>query len=111
MGQESLERLSIEKYLIQWEKGLREETDKQYLKDHFMIGCGENENKVRFYKLYLKIFCNDNCELSNWIWKKINGLMEDKEKCTKGEIDELRYQPVCNIMNVYNKYEWSERAW
>ncbi len=113
MGQESLEKLSIEKYLIQWEKGLREETDRQYLKDHFMIGCGENEKKIRFYRLYLKTFCTDNCELSNWIWKKINGFFEEPDiDCKTGEVTSLKYQPVQNITNIYGEFsDWKQISW
>ncbi len=112
MGQESLEYLSIDKYYSGWEKGLMEELDNQYLFDHFRIGCGEDKDKVAFYRLYLKTFCTDNCELSNWIWKKINGFFEDPSINREGYVKSLKYQPVQNITNVYGNFNsWKETAW
>lgn len=112
MGQESLETLSIDKYLSKWEVELKEEIDKEYLKEHFMIGCGGNRNKIRFYQLYLKTFCTDNCELSNWIWKKINGFFEDPSINHEGKVTSLRYQPVQNITNIYGEFsDWKKVEW
>lgn len=111
MGQESLEKLSIEKYLSEWRKGFREEMHKQYLFDHFMIGEGANKDKLDFYRLYLDSFCTDNCELSNWIWKKINGYFEDVHISGDGKVIPLKYQPVENIMKVYNNCSWKSRSW
>lgn len=76
MGQESLEELSIEKYLKEWKEGFKTEMHKQYLLDHFMLGEGANQNKLDFYRLYIESFCKYNCELSNWILKKLNGYFE-----------------------------------
>jgi len=112
MGQESLEEISIDKYLIEWEEGLMKELDSQYLKDHFMIGDGGDKDKIAFYHLYRKTFCTDSCELSNWIWKKINGFFEDHDVNYEGEIKSLKYQPVQNITNIYGGYEkWQETSW
>jgi len=111
MGQESLEKLSIGKYLLEWEKGLNDEIDKQYLLDHFMLGEGGNKDKIEFYQLYLDTFCTDNCELSNWIWKKINGFFEDVKITRSGKVIPLKYQPVENIMKVYNNCSWKSRIW
>ena len=112
MGQESLEEISIGKYLLEWEEGLMKELDNQYLKDHFMIGDGADKNKIVFYQLYRKTFCTDNCELSNWIWKKINGFFEDPDIKHDGEIKSLRYQPVQNITNVYGEvHDWKKLEW
>ena len=112
MGQESLERLSIEKYMFQWDKGLREEIDKQYLKDHFMLGEGADQDKVNFYQLYLKTFCSDNCELSNWIWKKINGFLENADIGCIGKNESLKYQPVEKINKVYDNCPvWGKIQW
>lgn len=112
MGQESLEELSIEKYMFQWNKGLRDEIDKQYLKNHFMLGEGADQDKIAFYQLYLEIFCTDNCELSNWIWKKINGFFEDPSVNHEGYVKSLRYQPVQNITNIYGEFsDWKKVEW
>lgn len=112
MGQESLERVSIEKYLSEWEESLMKELDNQYLKEHFMIGCGGDKNKIKFYQLYLDTFCTDNCELSNWIWKKINGFFEDPSINYEGEVTSLRYQPVQNITNIYGEFsDWKKVQW
>jgi hypothetical protein len=113
MGQESLEKINIQKYLIEWRKGLVFEMDKQYLYDHFKIGNGSDKGKIEFYQLYIEIFCSDNCELSEWIWKKINGFFEypfhDMEI---GVIKSLKYQPIQNITNIYNNHEnWKTVEW
>lgn len=112
MGQESLGIISIEKYYAEWDKGLREELDKQYLKDHFMLGEEADKNKIDFYSLYLKVFCNDSCELSEWIWKKINGFFEDPSVNLNGEVKSLKYQPVQYITNIYNQpTDWKSIDW
>ena len=113
MGQESLEKISIQKYLSEWEEGLMAEANKQYLNSHFKIGEGANKDKVEFYQLYLEIFCTDNCELTNWVWKKLNGFLEDpKINCNTGQVTSLRYQPVCNVTNIYNQQNaWNSIQW
>lgn len=111
MGQESLNKISIGSYLLGWEKGLNEEIDKQYLKDHFMIGDGGDKNKIEFYQLYLNTFCTDNCELSNWIWKKINGYFEDINVTKDGRVIPLKYEPIEKIIKVYDNCNWSSIKW
>lgn len=112
MGQESLEKISIERYLYEWEKELLNEIDKQYLYDHFMLGNGGDKNKIEFYQLYLDTFCIDNCELSNWIWKKINGFFEDPSINRRRYVKSLKYQPVQNITNIYGEFtDWKSVQW
>lgn len=112
MGQESLEKISVDRYLSYWQKELNEEIDKQYLKDHFMIGCGGDKNKIKFYQLYLKTFCTDNCELSNWIWKKINGYFEEVKIDCDGKVTQLKYESPEKIIKVYNNYTlWKKTEW
>ena len=113
MGQESLEKIDIGNYLNQWEKGLLEEADKEYLNSHFKIGEGADRDKLEFYQLYLEVFCTDNCELSNWIWKKINGFFEDPSiNCRTSEVESLKYQPIQNITNIYGEFnDWKKIAW
>lgn len=112
MGQESLEKINICNYSLGWEKGLNEEIDKQYLKDHFMIGSGGDNNKIKFYQLYLKTFCTDNCELSNWIWKKINGVFEEVKVGCDGKVTQLKYESPEKIIKIYNQVDyWKEISW
>ena len=113
MGQESLERLNIQKYLNFWEKNLTAEYDKQFIKDHFKIGVGADKGKIAFYVLYLKTFCTDSCELSEWIWKKINGFLEDPlYNEENGTIKSMKYTPIQNITNIYNSSEkWRNVEW
>jgi len=111
MGQESLEKLSIEKYLIQWKKGFSDEMDKQYLYDHFMLGEGSDKDKLAFYRLYIKAFSSENCELSEWVWKKINGLLENPKRCNVEKIKPFRECPPQNVTNIYNNYDWTQISW
>lgn len=111
MGQESLEKLSIEKYLIQWKQGFLEEMDKQYLYDHFMLGEGANKDKLAFYRLYIKTFSMKNCELSEWVWKKINGTLGTPKRCDIEKIKPFRECCPKNVTNIYNNYDWKSTEW
>jgi len=111
MGQESLEKINIVNYLLQWEQGLLEENDKQYLKDHFMLGDGGDNSKIEFYQLYIKTFSMKNCELSEWVWKKINGTLGNPKRCDIEKIKPFRECCPKNVTNIYNNYNWKSTEW
>nr|DAI89605.1 MAG TPA: hypothetical protein [Caudoviricetes sp.] len=111
MGQESLEKVSIEKYLYQWNKELMTEIDKQYLKDHFMLGDGGDQDKMAFYQLYLKTFSMKNCELSEWVWKKINGTLEESKKCKSEPPKLFKNCSVQKIIKACDSCDWQTIYW
>lgn len=111
MGQQSLEKLSIEKYLAQWKKGFLEEMDKQYLYDHYMLGEGSNKDKLAFYRLYIKAFSSDNCELSEWVWKKINGGLENPKRCGLEKIKPFRECSPKKITKICDNCDWIAINW
>jgi len=111
MGQESLEKLSIEKYLIQWKQGFSEEMDKQYLFDHFMLGEGANKDKLAFYRLYIKTFSMKNCELSEWVWKKINGTLGTPKRCDIEKIKPFKDCTVQKIIEACDSCDWQIISW
>ena len=111
MGQQSLEKISIEKYLIQWKEGFLEEMDKQYLFDHFLLGEGANKDKLAFYRLYIKTFSMKNCELSEWVWKKINGTLENTKKLGIDKIKPFKDCSVQKVIEVCDSCDWQAIFW
>lgn len=111
MGQQSLEQINIENYLLEWNEELMSQADLYYLNKHFKIGEEYSEKEVEFYQLYMESLYNPSCELSDWIWKKINGFFEDID-CQAQELNSMKYQPVQNITNVFNEgCEWEATSW
>ena len=54
-------------------KTMLKSADAFYLHEHFIIGEGVNEDKLRHAQLLEDILCTDSCELINYIHKKIAG--------------------------------------
>ena len=113
MGQQSLEEISIENYLLEWEDKLMDQANLYYLYTHFKVGKEYSEKKVEFYQMYSEVFYNPNCELAGWIWKKIKGFFENPNyNKNTGEINSMKYTPVQNINNTFNSFcEWKEIQW
>ena len=48
-----------------------------YMYSHFRIGENINYLEVMYYNELKRILCEDNCELIDWIKKKLEGRLED----------------------------------
>ncbi len=44
-------------------------------------------------------------------FKKINGFFEEPYINREGYVKSLKYQPVQNITNIYNEFDWKTTSW
>lgn len=114
MGQQSLtipNRLSIVKNS---NSKLLKYAQDGYINEHYKVGCEANKDKVRHHQLLAEILCTDNCELIDWIFKKINGALTDKDKAI-GEVQLSNLKLDFNIFNINNniieQLNWDKVEW
>lgn len=55
--------------------------DQYYFEKHFKMGKGMDIKKALHYSKLQSIICTDNCELSGWIKKKLEGKLEELGVC------------------------------
>ena len=79
MSQQQINRLSAEKYLEKAQETLKKQADLYYLEEHFRIESKYNRLKFIHAQLYRDILCTDNCEILNWVDKKLRGALEDED--------------------------------
>lgn len=112
MGQQSLNIKNRISVLDRVQKGLLKDADNKYMKDHFLVGEKVNMDKVRHNLLIEYALCTPNCEVIDWVWYQINGVLVDDKKF---EFDLKPQQVNVNIYNI-TKYiressKWSDVQW
>jgi hypothetical protein len=78
-GQQNFLYLTQENYFDKFENDLLKHADLYYLNKKFGVGEDVNIEKVRHSQMFYNILCTDECELIDWVWKKINGDLEGLE--------------------------------
>lgn len=78
-GQQNFLYLNQESYFDKFEQDLLKQADLLYLNKKFGVGEEINIDKVRHSQMFHNILCTDECELIEWVWKKINGELEGLE--------------------------------
>lgn len=99
MGQQSLyikNRLSI---LKDTQNRLLKSADNKYLKDHFKVDVDFDEDILKHDMLIEYALCTPNCEVIDWVWCKINGVIDNKKYY---EFDLIPQQTNINIYNITN---------
>jgi hypothetical protein len=76
-GQQNFLYLTQENYFDKFENNLLKYADLLYLNKKFGVGEDVDKDKVRHSQLFYNILCTDECELIDWVWKKINGDLEE----------------------------------
>jgi hypothetical protein len=112
-GQQNFLYLTQENYFDKFEKDLLKQADLLYLNKKFGVGEEVNIDKVRHSQMFHNILCTDECELIDWVWKKINGELEDMD-----------YKPILKDFKVYDSpfgqsdcdsitecCDWAENEW
>jgi hypothetical protein len=112
-GQQNFLYLTQENYFDKAESDLLKYADLLYLNKKFGIGEDVDKDKVRHSQLFYNILCTDECELIDWVWKKING-----------ELENLEYRHKLKDPRIYNYYfghndsegiteccDWAENEW
>ena len=111
MSQQQINRLSAEKYLEKAQETLNKQADLYYLEEHFRIESKYNRLKFIHAQLYKDILCTDDCEILNWVDKKIRGKLEGEIKVSEnGTI--IPNTPDIIVNNYYNtEQDWQEILW
>jgi len=111
MSQQQINRLSAEKYLDTAKETLKREADLYYLEEHFKLDAKYNKSKFIHAQLYRDILCTDDCEILNWVDRKIRGRLEGKVKLSKDNkldlgIPDIIINNYYNTDSVYEEVEW-----
>lgn len=85
----------------------------------FMLGSPLNFGEMMFVKTMNRLLCTDNCELKDWIFRKIKGKLEDceikvKNKPTISDLFKIYQQQVeaCSLTEVVNSCcDWEQIEW
>lgn len=85
----------------------------------FMIGKPVDFNEMMFVKTFHKLLCTDNCELIDWIDKKIKGKLNKigikiNKKPTISDLFKIYQQQVeaCSVTNVTSECcNWEQIKW
>ena len=112
MSQQQINRISAKKYLERANSTLLREADLYYLEEIFMLETRYNKDKFLHAQLYKDILCTDDCEVLNWVDKKIRGALE----CEDIEIVDLKSLQTkkrdITINNYYNlENDWTNISW
>jgi hypothetical protein len=91
-GQENYLYLTQEDYFDKAESDLLKGADQYYLNKKFGIGEDVNKDKIRHAQLFYGILCTDECELIEWVNKKING-----------DLEGVHYKPSMKDFKIYDE--------
>lgn len=112
MSQQQINRISAQKYLEKAQDTLQHQAHLNYLKEHFRVGNDFDKHKFIFSYLYSKSLCTDDCEVINWVDRKIRGKLEGKIKFSKDGLIEPNTPDIIinnnyyNIESVYQDVDW-----
>jgi hypothetical protein len=111
-GQQNFLILTQENYFDKFELDLLKKADSYYLTKKFGIGEGVDKDKLRHSQMFYNILCTDECELIDWVNKKITGQIEGCSTTIK--MDSLCgiHPNINNITCAVDEYcEWSKVEW
>lgn len=112
-GQQNFLYLTQEKYFDEFENNLLKYADLYYLNKKFGVGEDVNMEKVRHSQMFHNILCTDECELIDWVWKKINGDLEGLEYKLKLKDFKIYDTPFgqedCD--NISSCCDWAQNEW
>jgi hypothetical protein len=112
-GQQNYLYLSQEAYYDKAEEEILRSADLYYISKRFGVGEGPDKEKLRHNQLFYNILCTDECEIADWINKKINGDLE-------GRVNKLKMKDhkVYDFNYGYNDSDkisdccnWGELEW
>lgn len=113
-GQENYLELSQEGYFDKFEKDVLVNADLYYLNKKFGVGKELDRDKLKHSQMFYNILCTDECELIDWVFKKINGDIEDcnhKIKIGDFRIYDMPYG-IDHLNTTINGYcNWEKVEW
>lgn len=112
-GQQNYLYLSQEDYFDKAEEEILRAADLQYIVKKFGVGEGPDKDKLRHNQLFYNILCTDECELIEWVSKKINGDLDGrahKLKMKDFKIYDSNYG-YNNSDQISSCCDWAEIEW
>lgn len=113
MSQQQVNKISPKKYLSVAQEMLIKQATAYYIQEHFKVSSSYDRHKFLFYSLYTDILCTEDCEIINWVDKKIRGKLDKSIKIADSNIT-LSSTPdiitnnyyTTNIEANYETVEW-----
>ena len=111
-GQQNFLTLTQQNYFDKFEKDLLKQADLLYLNKKFGMGEEVDMDKVRHSQMLHNILCTNECELIDWVNKKITGQIEDCNTSVKLDILCGTHPNINNLTNTVEEHcEWSKVEW
>ena len=112
MSTQSISTLSKNKYSEEAQEILIYNFEQYFYYRNFRLGTGIKEDESLHNMYLLELFCNNNCEVYNYLYDKIAGRLEPKrnKKLAISEVikDHSSHQhPI--VMNT--KVYWTDKIW
>ena len=106
-GAQSILVKNIDNYKEDFDKKLLDLGENFLIHKRFMIGEKMDYSKMLFVKSFHKLLCTDNCEIINFIDKKIKGKLKEcnvkyKKKPTISDLFKIYQQQVenCSLTQI-----------
>lgn len=114
MGQQNIKYKTQESLSNHYQELSEDYAKKKWIFDHYRVG--EEVEKDRWMNAYLmqETLCKTNCEISDYIWMKINGFIKDDyEDIEPVDINIIKMEyNVYNINNyISEQVKWSDVQW
>lgn len=113
-GQQQILIINQEALYDKAHEDLLKQADLYYLKEKFALKTDFDKRKLRHSQIMEQVLCTTNCELMDWLWKKINGKLDKTRRKRKvKDLNVLRESnPDINIYNIFNEEStWEETQW
>jgi hypothetical protein len=111
-GQQNLLNLTQENYYDNFETAILKQADLHYLVKKFGIGEDIDRDRLRHDQMFYNILCTDECELIDWVNKKITGQINKCDTSIKVKNIFGEFPNISNISDSADEQcEWSTIEW
>lgn len=107
MGSFSVEIQDIERYRQQFSKDLEKAANKVFLYNNYAIGERTNIAEINHILIFERMMCESNCEIINFINKKITDNLPEKHK-KKSLCKKIQEYKRCKDYDKYGDYGESQ---
>ena len=110
-GQQNYRKLTQEAYLDSAQEYLIRSADLYYLDKKFGMGENLDKDKIRHSQLFYNILCTEECEIVDWVSKKINGELGLGSRRLKMKDFKSYGLPYTNGDQVAECCDWAALEW
>lgn len=112
MGQQQIKTHDQNSLYQKYSKTLIRQADLSFAEKHFKI---KGYDRINFLKSYLfsEILCEDNCEIVNFLNKKLRGALGNENiELVKLKTMQTKYQDINNYYTTNSEpFEWTQTNW